>query len=740
MSATTIRTLLKNITNPKHSAVERAKFRFELASELDKMQVLDTFSEGFSLFENEAELNELGEALVGNTSVKVLRLYKPFNFKGNIESFGAFFEKIGAEITDLNLPLCPIDEGTAKQLSDFISRNTQLKNLTISDGAMLLPEAVMDPKVFSILSKGLRENKAIEKFSFNYLLKNESVSDLAEIIKAENLTRLVFHQIQAITPESREALQRATNESRTLEDLTWFGASKEPWYNSWRDAIKNQLSKNENSNASLREAVPLENKAFEIDASMSEKQKFSKLMDFLEVMGKNPTESQKATLKTALNHFTKLDLRMSGETDTDLVNLFEALETNETVTHVIRQAGMGKMGSEALRALSNVLSKNKTIHTLDLRQAVDKNSIYTLATILETNKTLLHLDLGDNPLGKEAGGLFYAQVFAQALAKNNTLKFLDLRATGLDINKTVLTQLRQSLLNNTALEVLLLGSSDGEIDYFGTEGLQIVDSLLETNKTLMTLMNDTTAERSAVLTSIKQRLKSNSDRREEIVKQSLSTHLVTPIADIVREYLGPYDPSGAQADLTSAAERRVTAMHQAATAVKRAKEAADKAATAAKAAALSMHKAMRASKRTEKLAIETAKEKANKAAEAAQQFSDTAAEQTRAITNPAASTSLPAAQSPAFLSKLKDWLRDAWHKLRDAVYRCYTAIKNKWTLKQDIGTNAITKASMPTSQVPALILPTSNFKMQSQYSAPQAITRKVCNNSQPRTKSSFLRT
>lgn len=124
-----------------------------------------------------------------------------------------------------------------------------------------------------------------------------------------------------------------------------------------------------------------------------------------------------------------------------LVNLFKALEDNNTITNLQFRADLS---NEVLDALITTLQKNQHLRDVYLASSRHPNLVTKLAHLLENNLTSilkLSLDLDDRSLNAQSD----AKIFARALEKNYTLNSLELyggqelleACEGLQKNKTI---------------------------------------------------------------------------------------------------------------------------------------------------------------------------------------------------------------------------------------------------------------------------------------------------------------
>ncbi len=130
----------------------------------------------------------------------------------------------------------------------------------------------------------------------------------------------------------------------------------------------------------------------------------------------------------------------------------------------------------ALAELAKTLETNTALKSLSLRRDFIGDNIRALAQMLRKNKALVTLDISENSL--VTGGTVFE--FAHALAENKTLEHLILSDT--QTTSDGASAIAKSLEENSSLKTLDLSSN--QID---TEGTLSLARMLKTNKTLATL-------------------------------------------------------------------------------------------------------------------------------------------------------------------------------------------------------------------------------------------------------------
>lgn len=99
-----------------------------------------------------------------------------------------------------------------------------------------------------------------------------------------------------------------------------------------------------------------------------------------------------------LDKITDLYLGYENIAADDVKTLVSALETNKTLITLNLRGN--DIRDEGALALSSALRINKTLTTLGLRYTnIEDNGALALASVLEINKTLTTLDLSDNDIG-----------------------------------------------------------------------------------------------------------------------------------------------------------------------------------------------------------------------------------------------------------------------------------------------------------------------------------------------------
>lgn len=163
-----------------------------------------------------------------------------------------------------------------------------------------------------------------------------------------------------------------------------------------------------------------------------------------------------AILTKALNQKTELYLAGANLEDSEIIFLAKALEQNSTLVSLVLSSNKypGKVGSEAVKALSKMLETNKTLTSLDLGcNHIGPESTKILAKALETNQSLTELNLATNDIGSEG-----VQAIAEALKKDTKLKTLHLSSNKIDT--AGIQALSDALKINRTLEHLDLGGID----------------------------------------------------------------------------------------------------------------------------------------------------------------------------------------------------------------------------------------------------------------------------------------
>ena len=151
------------------------------------------------------------------------------------------------------------------------------------------------------------------------------------------------------------------------------------------------------------------------------------------------------------NIIKKLIFKYGNITDSEVVELANALTTNTSLTTLNLS---GDIKDEGAKALANALIENKTLQTLHFyyrRTYPTDEGALALAAALKQNTTLTTLDLGYNSIGDEG-----AKALANALAKNETLTNINLRSN--IISNIGANALADALKNNRTLTKLNIDS------------------------------------------------------------------------------------------------------------------------------------------------------------------------------------------------------------------------------------------------------------------------------------------
>ena len=134
------------------------------------------------------------------------------------------------------------------------------------------------------------------------------------------------------------------------------------------------------------------------------------------------------------------------------------------------------IGVEGAKALAHALESNTTLLGLDLsNNKIGDEGAKALALALKSNTTLSELDLKDNEIGDEG-----AQALAHALESNTTLSKLSLWSNEIGVEGA--QALAHALESNTTLSGLDLNNNK-----IGDEGAQALAHALESNTTLSLL-------------------------------------------------------------------------------------------------------------------------------------------------------------------------------------------------------------------------------------------------------------
>lgn len=207
---------------------------------------------------------------------------------------------------------------------------------------------------------------------------------------------------------------------------------------------------NENMQKSKKEFISIFG-----EQKIGEEQTFLRLLDLIE---------------NNLYPYSTLDLSNEEINDEQLKLLAKALEKNNSITHI--NLSHNRITGEGVRSLVIPLSKNRKIASLDLSHnwqwqdelGVNQGNIacFYLRTILESNKALTHINLGNNRIEKE--GIDH---LAEGLKKNARLIALNLAANDLDDGAVL--ALTTGIFENSTLSILDL--SYNKITDLGAEHL-----------------------------------------------------------------------------------------------------------------------------------------------------------------------------------------------------------------------------------------------------------------------------
>lgn len=186
----------------------------------------------------------------------------------------------------------------------------------------------------------------------------------------------------------------------------------------------------------------------------------------------NDDEAQ--SLGKALGMNTTLDrfyFHAGNVSDVGAEFIVNGFQKNKTIRELNLFAKSGKKFLGALES-NKVLTNLQIEGTHKEGNYLDHLAVKSLAKILETNETLIELDLEGNKIGDEG-----ALEIANVLKTNKTLKGLGLVYTG--IGDTGVAAIAEALKQNETLKALILHGNK-----ITDAGIQEIAKALQTNKTL----------------------------------------------------------------------------------------------------------------------------------------------------------------------------------------------------------------------------------------------------------------
>mmetsp|Transcript_7773 Transcript_7773/g.11530 ORF Transcript_7773/g.11530 Transcript_7773/m.11530 type:complete len:651 (+) Transcript_7773:89-2041(+) len=209
------------------------------------------------------------------------------------------------------------------------------------------------------------------------------------------------------------------------------------------------------------------------------------------------------------NKFVTIDLSESYMGDEACKAICETLQGSTVVKTLILKGG--NIHASGASAIGKLLRLNRSIETLILEwNAVGmlQNGLNEIATALQSNDALVHLDLRNNKVSPEG-----AAVLASALKKNRNLTKLDLRWNSIGTSGG--RQIEQCLQDNNTITDLPL--SGNEIDY---KTLQTIEQLLLRNKEIRI-----THEKERMISEKLQRQMSNITEKQNETIQNLESEM-----------------------------------------------------------------------------------------------------------------------------------------------------------------------------------------------------------------------